>query len=36
MAIDDASVCRPHLVFRGRCTRCGGTVARIVEEVGNV
>lgn len=32
MAIDGASAAGPDLVLRGTCTKCGGEVARVVED----
>jgi hypothetical protein len=32
MALDSASVSGDDLVLQGRCTKCGGDVARVVEE----
>ncbi|MHB8077891.1 MAG: hypothetical protein ACYDIE_01375 [Candidatus Krumholzibacteriia bacterium] len=34
MALERATVTRGDLVLHGRCTKCGGSVARVVEEVG--
>jgi len=34
MAVDRASVSRADLVLLGRCTRCNGSVARVIEEAG--